>query len=273
MRHILILIILCLFPFAGIQAQTASPTDSSVVSDSVNGKEDHSASLQELVREADQKDSIDVFCRNIQQTQTQQEYLIGGMGIICLILLIVVLLMFVKLQKVSTKRKKLREDFESWRKTLKDPSYLNNIAQKILPNVEARVQSLLNNYNAPMQKNTSVRATETIMQQPPVAKPSSPVVRYFGTNSGNYFVQAYNDQNPTTAFKVIFVNEQLQEGEFSLVDLHKIKSSDSISLVVEFVEGSKKLDSAKEAIPQQDGKVVKDGNSWKIVRKLKLKLY
>ena len=270
MRHILILITLCLFPFVGMQAQTPSATDSSTVSASVEGKEDDSS--QDETPGVCQGDSIEVLCKNIQQTQSQQEYLVLGMGVICLVLLVAVLFMFVKLQKVSAKRKKLRNDFEDLR-TLKNSNFLNDITQHVLQNVDERIKNQLDNYTALMQRNASVRIVEPIKQQTPVVKPTNPVVRYFGTNSGNYFVQAYNEQNPTTAFKVIFVNEQLQEGEFSLVDLNKIKSSDSISLVVEFVEGSKKLDSAKEAIPQQDGKVVKNGNSWKIVRKLKLKLY
>lgn len=272
MRNIFILMILCLFPFCGIQAQDSLSTAGSMTlqasdterqlntahsDDSIN-----SGSLLES-----KVDTLAFEYQNFQEEQEFQGYLLIGVGGFSLILLVMVVVLWGKLNKVSSKRKAMRVEFEEFKKHPLTQGHLNYLRSLFMADVDDKIA--MSNQNS--GRKQQVENSQSLKVEP-VAE-NVPITRYFATNSGSYFVKAFSEQNPTTVFKVTFSNSSMLEGEFELIDLNKIKSSDSIKQVVDFVSGSKKIELAKEAILKEKGKVVKVGNNWKVESKLKLKLY
>lgn len=272
MRNIFILMIMCLLPICGMQAQDSLASDGSInqqanevsklstlPSDNLN----YSDSLFES-----KIDSLAVECNNIQEAQEVEGYLLIGVGGFSLILLVLIVILWTKLNTVSSKRKAMRDEFEEFKKHPLTQGHLNYLRSLFMADVDNRIA-----------KNNQISGIEQQVEDSPSSLKVEPIVdnvpitRYFATNSGSYFVKAFSEKNPTTAFKVTFSNSSMSEGEFELIDLNKIKSSDSIKQVVDFVSESKKIELAKEAILKERGKVVKNGNSWKVVSKLKLKLY
>lgn len=233
MRNIFILIILCLLPICGMQAQ----------------------------------DSLAMECNSIKEAQEIQGYLLIGVAGFSLILLVMVVVLWNKLNTVNSKRKAMRAELEELKTHPLTQGHVNYLRSLFMSDVD----KIVNN-------NQTIGKEQQVVESPSAKKEeimveNVPIIRYFATNSGNYFVKAFGEKNPTTAFKVTFSNSSMSEGEFELIDLNKIKSSDSIKQVVDFVSGSKKIEMAKEAVLKEKGKVVKNGNSWKVVSKLKLKLY
>lgn len=256
------MMIMCLLPFLGMQAQdslqqnVANPDGSVECSLSTN-----SANIY--------ADSLYNECLHFQQKQEAYDYIFAVISVFVLLLLVFVIVLAIRINHINRKRKLLKDDFCRFKANPLQQTHLDYITKVILDEVDRRIM-LMNRNHTPLKEETNIKP---MVKQPETVTANTPVIRYFGTNSGSFFVQAYNEQNPTTAFKVVFRDKTMQEGEFSLLDLNKIKSSDSISQVVEFMEGSQKLDVARDAIMKQVGKVVKSGNSWKVETKLKLILY
>ena len=272
MRNILILMILCLFPFCGMQAQDSLSSAGSMTlqaSDTVRQlntvPSDDSINPDSLLES--KVDTLTFECHHLQEAQEFQGYLLIGVGGFSLIMLVMVVVLWTKLNKVNSKRKAMRVEFEEFKKHPLTQGHLNYLRSLFMEDVDKKIA----NNNQLFNKVQLVEGSPSLKEEPIVE--NVPVIRYFATNSGSFFVKAFTEKNPTTAFKVTFSNSSMSEGEFELIDLNKIKSSDSIKQVVDFVSDSKKIELAKEAILREKGKVVKNGNSWKVVSKLKLKLY
>lgn len=271
MRNILILMILCLFPFCGMQAQDSLSSSGSMTlqeSDTVrqlNTVPSDSINPDSLLES--KVDTLTFECHHLQEAQEFQGYLLIGVGGFSLIMLVMVVVLWTKLNTVNSKRKAMRVEFEEFRKHPLTQGHLDYLRFLFMEDVDKKIA----NNNQLLNKVQLVEGSLSLKGEPIVE--NVPVIRYFATNSGSFFVKAFTEKNPTTAFKVTFSNSSMLEGEFELIDLNKIKSSDSIKQVVDFVSDSKKIELAKEAILREKGKVVKNGNSWKVVSKLKLKLY
>lgn len=271
MRNILILMILCLFPFCGMQAQDSLSSAGSMTlqeSDTVrqlNTVPSDSINPDSLLES--KVDTLTFECHHLQEAQEFQGYLLIGVGGFSLIMLVMVVVLWTKLNTVNSKRKAMRVEFEEFRKHPLTQGHLDYLRFLFMEDVDKKIA----NNNQLLNKVQLVEGSPSLKEEPIVE--NVPVIRYFATNSGSFFVKAFTEKNPTTAFKVTFSNSSMSEGEFELIDLNKIKSSDSIKQVVDFVSDSKKIELAKEAILREKGKVVKNGNSWKVVSKLKLKLY
>ncbi len=272
MRNILILMILCLFPFCGMQAQDSLSSAGSMTlqaSDTVrqlNTVPSADSINPDSLLES-KVDTLTFECHHLQEAQEFQGYLLIGVGGFSLIMLVMVVVLWTKLNKVNSKRKAMRVEFEEFKKHPLTQGHLNYLRSLFMEDVDNKIA----NNNQLFNKVQLVEGSPSLKEEPIVE--NVPVIRYFATNSGSFFVKAFTEKNPTTAFKVTFSNSSMSEGEFELIDLNKIKSSDSIKQVVDFVSDSKKIELAKEAILREKGKVVKNGNSWKVVSKLKLKLY
>ena len=272
MRNILILMILCLFPFCGMQAQDSLSSAGSMslqASDTVrqlNTVPSADSINPDSLLES-KVDTLTFECHHLQEAQEFQGYLLIGVGGFSLIMLVMVVVLWTKLNKVNSKRKAMRVEFEEFKKHPLTQGHLNYLRSLFMEDVDNKIA----NNNQLFNKVQLVEGSPSLKEEPIVE--NVPVIRYFATNSGSFFVKAFTEKNPTTAFKVTFSNSSMSEGEFELIDLNKIKSSDSIKQVVDFVSDSKKIELAKVAILREKGKVVKNGNSWKVVSKLKLKLY
>lgn len=272
MRSILMLMILCLFPFCGMQAQDSLSSSGSThlqASDTVSKlgtvPTNNSINSDSLLKS--KVDTLAFECHHLQEAQEFQGYLLIGVGGFSLIMLVMVVVLWTKLNIVNSKRKAMRAEFEEFKKHPLTQGHLNYLRSLFMEEVDNKIA----NNNQLFNKVQLVEDSPSLKKEPIVE--NVPVIRYFATNSGSFFVKAFTEKNPTTAFKVTFSNSSMSEGEFELIDLNKIKSSDSIKQVVDFVSDSKKIELAKEAILREKGKVVKNGNSWKVVSKLKLKLY
>ena len=272
MRNILILMILCLFPFCGMQAQDSLSSAGSMTlqaSDTVrqlNTVPSADSINPDSLLES-KVDTLTFECHHLQDAQEFQRYLLFGVRGFSLIMLVMVVVLWTKLNKVNSKRKAMRVEFEEFKKHPLTQGHLNYLRSLFMEDVDNKIA----NNNQLFNKVQLVEGSPSLKEEPIVE--NVPVIRYFATNSGSFFVKAFTEKNPTTAFKVTFSNSSMSEGEFELIDLNKIKSSDSIKQVIDFVSDSKKIELAKEAILREKGKVVKNGNSWKVVSKLKLKLY
>lgn len=266
MRNILMLMILCLSSFGGMQAQDSlsatGPMNHPQASDTVSELSAVPSGLFES-----KVDTLAFKCYNLQETQEFQGYLLIGVGGFSLILLVMMVVLWTKLNTVNAKRKAMKVEFEKLKKYPLTQGHLDYLRSLFMADVDNKIA----NSNQAFKKKQHVEDPPSLKVVPTVENVH--VIRYFATNSGSYFVKAFSEKNPTTAFKVTFYNSSMSEGEFELIDLNKIKSSDSIKQVVDFVSDSKKIELAKEAILKEKGKVVKNGNSWKVVSKLKLKLY
>lgn len=272
MRNILILMILCLFPFCRMQAQDSLSSAGSMTlqaSDTLRQlntvPSDDSINPDSLLES--KVDTLTFECNHLQEAQEFQGYILIGVGGLSLIILVMVVFLWTKLNTVNSKRKAMRVEFEEFRKHPLTQGHLDYLRFLFMEDVDKKIA----NNNQLFNKVQLVEGSPSLKEEPIVE--NVPVIRYFATNSGSFFVKAFTEKNPTTAFKVTFSNSSMSEGEFELIDLNKIKSSDSIKQVVDFVSDSKKIELAKEAILREKGKVVKNGNSWKVVSKLKLKLY
>lgn len=272
MRNILILMILCLFPFCGMQAQDSLSSAGSMTlqaSDTVRQlntvPSDDSINPDSLLES--KVDTLTFEYLHLQDAQEIQGYLLIGVGGFSLIMLVMVVVLWTKLNKVNSKRKAMRVEFEEFKKHPLTQGHVNYLRSLFMADVDNKIA----NNNQLFNKEQHIEESPSLKEKSIVE--NVPITRYFATNSGSYFVKAFSEINPTTAFKVTFPNSSMSEGEFELIDLSKIKSSDSIKQVVDFVSDSKKIELAKETILREKGKVVKSGNSWKVVSKLKLKLY
>lgn len=197
-----------------------------------------------------------------------RQYLTGA-NVIIAALAVIVIFLWIRLNKVSAKHKRLRSDFEKFKQAALSQEQVNFLEMKLLCEVDRRISQA--------RKAWEIKSETRDSRQHPAAPVAPlaqdhPVIRYFESNSGAYFVKVCNAPSTVTAFKVTFTNDSMQAGEFELTDLNKIKSADQNDNVIQLAEGSKQIDAASEIITQVRGKVVKKDGKWKVVEKLKLKL-
>ncbi len=258
MRHFVLLIVFCLFSVSitGEAATDSTATTRECTSDTTT------------VVTA-QIDSLKCSLANMSKRQNSQEKGLLAAYACVGVLAIMVILLFVKLKRVSVKRKQLRSDFEQFKQAPLSQEYVGFLEKKILGEVDRRMSKVRKAVefrgdirDSRQQSGTSVVSTLR----------DSPVIRYFETNSDRYFVGVFKDSSPCTAFKVTFKNDSLEVGEFELTNLSIIKSADQNEKVIQLEEGSKKIESATQIISQVKGKVVRSGNQWEVKEKLRLKL-
>ncbi len=201
-------------------------------------------------------------CQQMKTTQQAFNYILAGAAGVGIILSLIALILALKanwksndalddLEKTSSKA-----DFESlnWRVT--------NLSNKV---------DLMKYQPAPSQSQSRPhldKATHLAPQEKP-SKKARPVIRYFGTNSSNHFTSVENCPNDVTAFRVTFSDDDLNEGEFELTDINRIKSNDNIRDVLDLAGGAtiSKLKTAMSFETIEKGKVTRNGTMWNVTKK------
>ena len=178
--------------------------------------------------------------------------------------------MSLRLKRETGKRRQLKRELEQLNQV--------SLSQKQVPlarrpSGEAEAERRMSEKLKALQERISLieARLQAIGQQTPRGNGLSQV-KYFGINSKGYFVKAFNTSDIAKPFKVTFDDPSLSKGKFELIDLNRIKSADQIDQVVQLTGDSKKIKDAQAIISQGHGTVVRDGDLWKVVEKLKLKL-
>lgn len=255
MKHFVLLIFLCLFSVSimgaadSIKAQTTTKHDNTAAA--VEGK---TGSV-----ESDQNTS--------KRQEAQADWLPLASSCVSIVALAGMVIMSFRLKRESGKRRQLKRELDQLKQASLSQKQVD--ARKIQDEAERRWSRSLRGLE---ERVGSVEAKlKAVGRQSPMEK-GSPKVKYFGINSEDYFVRAFDTSDVDKLFKVTFDDVSLNKGEFELIDLNRIKSADQIGHVIQFTDGSKRIKDAKNIVSQVRGTVVRDGNLWKVVEKLKLKL-
>lgn len=257
MKHFVLLIFLCLFsvsvmgetPADSIEAQATAKHDSTAAA--VEGK---TGSV-----ESDQNTSV--------RQEAQADWLPLASSCVSIVALAGMVIMSFRLKRESGKRRQLKRELDQLKQASLSQKQVD--ARKIQDEAERRWSRSLRGLE---ERVGSVEAKlKAVGRQSPMEK-GSPKIKYFGINSEDYFVRAFDTSDVDKLFKVTFDDVSLNKGEFELIDLNRIKSADQICHVIQFTDGSKRIKDAKNIVSQVRGTVVRDGNLWKVVEKLKLKL-
>lgn len=257
MKHFVLLIFLCLFsvsimgetPADSIEAQATAKHDSTAAA--VEGK---TGSV-----ESDQNTSM--------RQKAQADWLPLASSCVSIVALAGMVIMSFRLKRESGKRRQLKRELDQLKQASLSQKQVD--ARKIQDEAERRWSRSLRGLE---ERVGSVEAKlKAVGRQSPMEK-GSPKIKYFGINSEDYFVRAFDTSDVDKLFKVTFDDVSLNKGEFELIDLNRIKSADQIGHVIQFIDGSKRIKDAKNIVSQVRGTVVRDGNLWKVVEKLKLKL-
>lgn len=255
MKHFVLLIFLCLFSVSimgaadSIKAQATTKHDNTAAA--VEGK---TGSV-----ESDQNTS--------KRQEAQADWLPLASSCASIVALAGMVIMSFRLKRESGKRRQLKRELDQLKQASLSQKQVD--ARKIQDEAERRWSRSLRGLE---ERVGSVEAKlKAVGRQSPMEK-GSPKVKYFGINSEDYFVRAFDTSDVDKLFKVTFDDVSLNKGEFELIDLNRIKSADQIGHVIQFTDGSKRIKDAKNIVSQVRGTVVRDGNLWKVVEKLKLKL-
>lgn len=257
MKHFALLIFLCLF---SVSIMGEAPTDS--LGGQGGSKTDTTAAAGE--GKADSEKS----CQNTSMRQkAQADWLPLASSCVSIVALAGMVIMSFRLKRESGKRRQLKRELDQLKQASLSQKQVD--ARKIQDEAERRWSRSLRGLE---ERVGSVEAKlKAVGRQSPMEKGSSKV-KYFGINSEDYFVRAFDTSDVDKLFKVTFDDVSLNKGEFELIDLNRIKSADQIGHVIQFTDGSKRIKDAKNIVSQVRGTVVRDGNLWKVVEKLKLKL-
>lgn len=255
MKHFVLLIFLCLFSVSimgaadSIKAQATTKHDNTAAA--VEGK---TGSV-----ESDQNTS--------KRQEAQADWLPLASSCVSIVALAGMVIMSFRLKRESGKRRQLKRELDQLKQASLSQKQVD--ARKIQDEAERRWSRSLRGLE---ERVGSVEAKlKAVGRQSPMEKGSSKI-KYFGINSEDYFVRAFDTSDVDKLFKVTFDDVSLNKGEFELIDLNRIKSADQIGHVIQFTDGSKRIKDAKNIVSQVRGTVVRDGNLWKVVEKLKLKL-
>lgn len=255
MKHFVLLIFLCLFSVSimgaadSIKAQATTKHDNTAAA--VEGK---TGSV-----ESDQNTS--------KRQEAQADWLPLASSCVSIVALAGMVIMSFRLKRESGKRRQLKRELDQLKQASLSQKQVD--ARKIQDEAERRWSRSLRGLE---ERVGSVEAKlKAVGRQSPMEK-GSPKIKYFGINSEDYFVRAFDTSDVDKLFKVTFDDVSLNKGEFELIDLNRIKSADQIGHVIQFTDGSKRIKDAKNIVSQVRGTVVRDGNLWKVVEKLKLKL-
>lgn len=257
MKHFVLLIFLCLF---SVSIMGEAPTDS--LEAQATAKHDNTAAAVEGKTgsvESDQDTSM--------RQEAQADWLPLASSCVSIVALAGMVIMSFRLKRESGKRRQLKRELDQLKQASLSQKQVD--ARKIQDEAERRWSRSLRGLE---ERVGSVEAKlKAVGRQSPMEK-GSPKVKYFGINSEDYFVRAFDTSDVDKLFKVTFDDVSLNKGEFELIDLNRIKSADQIGHVIQFTDGSKRIKDAKNIVSQVRGTVVRDGDLWKVVEKLKLKL-
>lgn len=257
MKHFVLLIFLCLF---SVSVMGETPADSIEAQDTV--KHDNTAAAVE-----GKTGSVESDQNTSKRQEAQADWLPLASSCVSIVALAGMVIMSFRLKRESGKRRQLKRELDQLKQASLSQKQVD--ARKIQDEAERRWSRSLRGLE---ERVGSVEAKlKAVGRQSPMEK-GSPKVKYFGINSEDYFVRAFDTSDVDKLFKVTFDDVSLNKGEFELIDLNRIKSADQIGHVIQFTDGSKRIKDAKNIVSQVRGTVVKDGNLWKVVEKLKLKL-
>lgn len=202
-----------------------------------------------------------------KRQEAQADWLPLASSCVSIVALAGMVIMSFRLKRESGKRRQLKRELDQLKQASLSQKQVD--ARKIQDEAERRWSRSLRGLE---ERVGSVEAKlKAVGRQSPMEK-GSPKVKYFGINSEDYFVRAFDTSDVDKLFKVTFDDVSLNKGEFELIDLNRIKSADQIGHVIQFTDGSKRIKDAKNIVSQVRGTVVRDGDLWKVVEKLKLKL-
>lgn len=257
MKHFVLLIFLCLF---SVSVMGETPADSIEAQDTV--KHDSTAAAVE-----GKTGSVESDQNTSKRQEAQADWLPLASSCVSIVALAGMVIMSFRLKRESGKRRQLKRELDQLKQASLSQKQVD--ARKIQDEAERRWSRSLRGLE---ERVGSVEAKlKAVGRQSPMEK-GSPKVKYFGINSEDYFVRAFDTSDVDKLFKVTFDDVSLNKGEFELIDLNRIKSADQIGHVIQFTDGSKRIKDAKNIVSQVRGTVVRDGNLWKVVEKLKLKL-
>lgn len=257
MKHFVLLIFLCLF---SVSIMGEAPTDS--LGGQGGSKPDTTAAAGE-----GKTGSVESDQNTSKRQEAQADWLPLASSCVSIVALAGMVIMSFRLKRESGKRRQLKRELDQLKQASLSQKQVD--ARKIQDEAERRWSRSLRGLE---ERVGSVEAKlKAVGRQSPMEK-GSPKVKYFGINSEDYFVRAFDTSDVDKLFKVTFDDVSLNKGEFELIDLNRIKSADQIGHVIQFTDGSKRIKDAKNIVSQVRGTVVRDGNLWKVVEKLKLKL-
>lgn len=257
MKHFVLLIFLCLF---SVSIMGEAPTDS--LGGQGGSKTDTTAAAVE-----GKTGSVESDQNTSKRQEAQADWLPLASSCVSIVALAGMVIMSFRLKRESGKRRQLKRELDQLKQASLSQKQVD--ARKIQDEAERRWSRSLRGLE---ERVGSVEAKlKAVGRQSPMEK-GSPKIKYFGINSEDYFVRAFDTSDVDKLFKVTFDDVSLNKGEFELIDLNRIKSADQIGHVIQFTDGSKRIKDAKNIVSQVRGTVVRDGNLWKVVEKLKLKL-
>lgn len=257
MKHFVLLIFLCLFSVS-VMGETAADS----IEAQATAKHDSTAAAVE-----GKTGSVESDQNTSKRQEAQADWLPLASSCVSIVALAGMVIMSFRLKRESGKRRQLKRELDQLKQASLSQKQVD--ARKIQDEAERRWSRSLRGLE---ERVGSVEAKlKAVGRQSPMEK-GSPKVKYFGINSEDYFVRAFDTSDVDKLFKVTFDDVSLNKGEFELIDLNRIKSADQIGHVIQFTDGSKRIKDAKNIVSQVRGTVVKDGNLWKVVEKLKLKL-
>lgn len=257
MKHFVLLIFLCLFSVS-VMGETAADS----IEAQATAKHDSTAAAVE-----GKTGSVESDQNTSKRQEAQADWLPLASSCVSIVALAGMVIMSFRLKRESGKRRQLKRELDQLKQASLSQKQVD--ARKIQDEAERRWSRSLRGLE---ERVGSVEAKlKAVGRQSPMEK-GSPKVKYFGINSEDYFVRAFDTSDVDKLFKVTFDDVSLNKGEFELIDLNRIKSADQIGHVIQFTDGSKRIKDAKNIVSQVRGTVVRDGNLWKVVEKLKLKL-
>lgn len=257
MKHFALLIVICLFSVS-VMGETAADS----IEAQATAKHDSTAAAVE-----GKTGSVESDQNTSKRQEAQADWLPLASSCVSIVALAGMVIMSFRLKRESGKRRQLKRELDQLKQASLSQKQVD--ARKIQDEAERRWSRSLRGLE---ERVGSVEAKlKAVGRQSPMEK-GSPKVKYFGINSEDYFVRAFDTSDVDKLFKVTFDDVSLNKGEFELIDLNRIKSADQIGHVIQFTDGSKRIKDAKNIVSQVRGTVVRDGNLWKVVEKLKLKL-
>lgn len=257
MKHFALLIVICLFSVS-VMGETAADS----IEAQATAKHDSTAAAVE-----GKTGSVESDQNTSKRQEAQADWLPLASSCVSIVALAGMVIMSFRLKRESGKRRQLKRELDQLKQASLSQKQVD--ARKIQDEAERRWSRSLRGLE---ERVGSVEAKlKAVGRQSPMEK-GSPKIKYFGINSEDYFVRAFDTSDVDKLFKVTFDDVSLNKGEFELIDLNRIKSADQIGHVIQFTDGSKRIKDAKNIVSQVRGTVVRDGNLWKVVEKLKLKL-
>lgn len=257
MKHFALLIVICLFSVS-VMGETAADS----IKAQATAKHDNTAAAVE-----GKTGSVESDQNTSKRQEAQADWLPLASSCVSIVALAGMVIMSFRLKRESCKRRQLKRELDQLKQASLSQKQVD--ARKIQDEAERRWSRSLRGLE---ERVGSVEAKlKAVGRQSPMEK-GSLKIKYFGINSEDYFVRAFDTFDVDKLFKVTFDDVSLNKGEFELIDLNRIKSADQICHVIQFTDGSKRIKDAKNIVSQVRGTVVRDGNLWKVVEKLKLKL-